>query len=258
MAINKVSNISSANNYRVSFKGKNNITAPVINKFKSLKIPVAAALFAMMVPTGVSALNNSRNTEPAEVSASVQQAQSERVIAIATESKGLVTGYSKGSTDYKEKSVPIYGECQIKFISTDGNDNDAEIVRLHSVRDMKGNVTNSNGNKVFVKYKQSHDVDVETLYRYNILDDNDRIISSEFYILGKGLIVNGDMKDSNGNVVRRGSAKEFNDDKMEISEDCFSRLKQVMGNQVKYKTDNKKNSEIYDEISKALSDMFGI
>ena len=263
MSIKAISSVSLANRYnRVNFEGKkkqNNESHIDIKDIKrSMKAPVAAALFAMSVPmANISAADSYRDVEPSHVIEMTDpQQKTEKVIAVVTEEKGAYltdTNYS-GVGD----SRPVYGPCYIHFISTDGNNNDAEVVRLSTVNESTGKIPDANCNKKLCKIKITHSVYVTDLVTYNYKDDAGRIKYTEYYVAGKGVTRNA-LKDANtGEALRKDTKTEKEADCIRISKDTYTRLAKVMIGDAKFRTIDKKISDVEKEYSEAILELFGL
>lgn len=197
MAVSPVSSVSFRNNYsNIGFEGKkkNDKNVSVENTRSSmLKAIPLAALIAMSPLTSTKAQTFAKN---------------EKIINFE---------------QYDETKKGL-GDVVIWFLSTDGDDNNAEILRYTSNKTIKYSTTSD---------KAFHDKQSCDISKFRIVNVSSKYgNSTEYYVSGPGTR----QTHSDGRPVM---TKNFENLSIKISPEMFKYLKSLVGDQIECKTENR-------------------
>lgn len=205
MAIRPISSVSFNTNYNnVNFEGKkkekSHHTSTFTNTIKSIPL---AAIIAMSPMVGQA------------------QAPKEKIISwIDTGDKQAINPRQINDTS------------ELMFISTDGNDEDAEIVRLRGT---------SSASRKGVKYVFTTETDVKTLEVRNITDPDDGEVTKRYYAWGPGFVARSRGITPSGELVGESFIPPKRQMKTEISKALYDYLAELMrdSGMVEFTTTNK-------------------
>ena len=212
MAIRPVASVSFSNQYNnVNFEGRKNKEthshSSVTNTLKSIPLAVAIAMSPM-----------------------VTQAQTPR----EKELQCLTVDTKSISPSTNNKS------CEIRFISTDGNDNDFEITRLANSVRYKGRVK---GYKDPVECVYTYTTDVKTLEVCNMKNHEGTEHWKQYYAVGPGTVTRSRVKTPDGEWTGQVQKRNVSENRTEISKEMYDYLKELLENEVEYKTTSGVGSE---------------
>lgn len=236
MTIQAISNVSFANQCKIGFGGKSVQKKSIDESYQSnpqsepknyKHSALVAALLAMATCASPNCnASNSSSPEPQKIE--VTTSKDGKLIAEYDEPTGQMV-YIHGSRETRP--------CKFQAISTDNNSNDAEILNIHS-------------DYVYDGIRYVRDINVKGFYVRNVLDDNGRIIKTEYNVAGGSLT-------SREKVGQPLNFKYKKTDVSEVSKEFYGRLRKILPNIEPY-VENEKQSDIEKAQAEELLKLFGL
>lgn len=222
MTIRPITSVSYGKNYySQAFEGKkdrrnNHRPSYVSNTIKS--IPLAAIL-------AMSPLNSSMNVYAQE----------------PVQKEIVMSGKVRNATP--PDAVGKYGECDIDFISTDGNNNNAEIIQLSFVDWHRGKEL-INGTRTECEYAYTTTMELKELElcreirKYDGAPDK---LSERYFVIGPGSYARSYFFDLEGNSYDTGNFDRKGPQKQEVTKEFYNYLANLLkdADMVEYKTTTK-------------------
>lgn len=221
MAIRPVTSVSFGTHYnRLAFEGRkdreNHRPSYVSNTIKSIPL---AALLAM------SPLNSSMNVYGQE----------------PVQKEIVMSGKVRNATP--PDATGKYGECDIDFISTDGNNNNAEIIQLMFFDPHKGKQL-INGVRTECEYTYTTTMELKALElckeirKYDGAPDK---LSERYYVMGPGSYARSYFYDLDGNCYNTGNFDRKGTQKQEVTKEFYDYLANMLkdADMVEYRTTTK-------------------
>lgn len=245
----KISAISSVNLYnQINFGQKENkkINHASFENLKNLKVPAAAILFVMSPAANISAAEAYGDVEPSYRIETVDNSaqNSQKVISSAVESSGAYVGFDLVDSYFNDFGlhyipVPEFGVCNIDFISTDGNNDDIEKVKLSVMQKSLDNYTDyvsPEGVSLGAVTVLGADVDEvysDKFFVFNFYDENGELSETQYFAAGNGVHKDlGKINARTGKKLAGGSEKVFDNYAIRLSQDTFERLRKKCGDKI--------------------------
>ena len=222
MTIRPITSVSFKSNYnKLTFEGRkdkqnNHRPSYVSNTIKSIPL---AAIIAM------SPLNTSLNVSAQE----------------PVQKELVMSGRVRNATP--PDAVGKYGECDIDFISTDGNNNNAEIIQLMFFDPQKGEEF-INGVRTECEYTYTTTMELKALERCKEIRKYDGApdkLSERYFVAGPGSYARSYFYDLDGNCYNTGNFDRKGTQKQEVTKEFYDYLANLLkdADMVEYKTTTK-------------------
>ncbi len=209
MAVSPISSVSFRGNYnQVNFEGKKDKreqyhTSSFTNTLKSIPLAVAIAMSPLVTQA--------------------QAPQEKNVLEVPVDTRGIEPS---NRNDY----------CAVRFISNDGNDENVEVVRLVYSSPYRGRLKGYEGR---VECKYTNTLDVNTLELRNVTNKSGTETWQEYYAWGPAKITRSMVKLPDGTWTGKAEIRRVDELKVQISNEVYDYLKEIMGNGAEYKSTNK-------------------
>ena len=254
MAIRPISNVSFQNNINFTAKKKSEQPNYYSNPMKKLAVPLAATVLSMM-PMAASSRNMNIDIEDAaarvEMFSPIVPMQEDKVVATAKFDKGVLVQDEENPLGGYKSAVPV----DIRLISNDGNDSNAEVLNFYFVEDTYHVRPVINGKRVEGLQDSGTCLNVDTLEIRNV-EFNGKT-TKEYYARGYGydFVTQAKMtKPPYSPIAEYPNKERYGQQCVEITKEFYDWLKQVMGDEAVYINTQRKERTFDENLNDALSE----